>query len=125
MVLMLNPDVSLEIRKETLDNINMVTNYNDTDFELYLIIINNEQISLSPNDVEMYVDIKGGQLSINEDGKKFEFINPLKPCDRLNSNTHDALTVDIESKIFEERPYYIDKKYNYTIQGHDKAKVNK
>lgn len=73
----------------------------------------------------MYVRIAGNQFYKNEDGKKTEDINPLTLCERLDNSTLTPLMLDIENRLFKDKPYCIDKKYNYTIQGWDKESVRK
>ena len=103
----------------------MVTNFNDTDFELYLQILDNELVPRSPADINMYVNVSGAQYYKNEDGKITNDLSPLKPCEKIDNKSLSQLETDIENRLMKDKPYCIDKKYNYTIMGYDKAKVRK
>ena len=103
----------------------MPTNFNDTDFELYLQILDNELVPRSPEDINMYVRVSGAQYYKNEDGKILDEMNPLRLCEKVDNTTLSSLEIDIEHRLMKDKPYCIDKKYNYTIMGYDKAKIRK
>lgn len=103
----------------------MPTNFNDTDFELYLLILDNERVPRSPADINMFVSVRGEQYYKNEDGKITTPKNPLKLCDMHDNSTLSNLETAIENRLFKDKPFCIDKAFNYTIMGFDKAKVRK
>jgi hypothetical protein len=73
----------------------------------------------------MYVKVSGAQYYKNEDGKITDDLYPLEPCKKLDNKTLSNLEIDIEKRLLKDKPYCIDKKYNYTIMNYDKAKVRK
>jgi len=66
---------------------NEVINFNHTDFELYLIIMSNENVPKSPEEINMFVKVSGVQMKVDsENDKTFENDYPLKLCERVNNS---------------------------------------
>lgn len=50
----------------SLENLNLIKKYREKGFEIYLIILDNNDKPKTPAEVTEYVQIKGGQLVVEE-----------------------------------------------------------
>ena len=83
---------------------------------MYLVVLDNYNEPKDIDKIRTFVDIKGAQYKVDKTQKitKRE-THDLKRCQRLDNTTISNLTIAEEDALFTQKPYCIDKFYNYTI----------
>jgi|APSaa5957512535_1039671.scaffolds.fasta_scaffold448116_1 hypothetical protein len=70
-----------------------INSFNETQLELFLVILNKEKVAKSPEEVSHYVQVRAGQTYSNVNTLvKTEKLTDLKKCPRVANGTLDALT---------------------------------
>ena len=78
----------------SLENLNLIKKYEEKGFEIYLIILDNNDQPKTPAEVTEYVQIKGGQLVVEENKEEpFYKLYDLKPCDAKETYIMSNLTI--------------------------------
>ena len=94
MLNQLRPEISLDIQLQTLDVLDEIQSYNNSNVEFYFSILNKNGYAFTPDEVKQFVKITAAQSDVNllnkvEKERPFDLVN----CTRIDNTTIGNLTI--------------------------------